>query len=435
MNDSDVDSLARWLERIESLRSGPSIALGLDRIRPIFARMGLAPTCPVVLVGGTNGKGSVCAYLDAILRAGGYRIGRYTSPHLHRFQERVAIGGRAVDDAALVAAFDAVEAARDGVALTFFEYTTLAAFHVFRTADLDAWVVEVGLGGRLDATNVLDADCAVIVSIGVDHTDWLGPTRELIAIEKAGIVRRGQPVIVADPDPPASLGHAIGGHGGHAYLIGREFGWHRVGEVPLQWGFWMHDAAAGADARYHRHGLPLPALRGNVQLGNAAAALAALHCLRERLPVAQAAVKEGLLNVEWPGRFQVLPGRPVVVLDVAHNPHAARALAATLADMKFIRTTHAVFSMFADKDIDGVVDAVRAQIGHWHVAPLPGPRATPLAHLVKRLLAHGVAVDAIHPHDSIAEAFAAAQKSAAEADRIVIFGSFLTVAEATEAGE
>jgi dihydrofolate synthase / folylpolyglutamate synthase len=197
-----MTSLADWLERIAVLRSGPEIEMGLERIRPIYERMDVAPSCPVILVAGTNGKGSVCAYLDAILRAGGFHVARYTSPHLHRFNERIVVDGVEASDAQLVAAFDAVEAARGEMPLTFFEYTTLAAFQVFSAAKLDAWVIEVGLGGRLDATNILDADCAVITSIGIDHTEFLGATRELIAVEKAGILRAGRPAVIAEPHPP-----------------------------------------------------------------------------------------------------------------------------------------------------------------------------------------------------------------------------------------
>jgi len=428
-----MTTLPHWLDRIYGLRSGPEIVMGLDRVRAVAARLGIAPNRPVILVAGTNGKGSVCAYIDAILRAAGYRVGRYTSPHLHRFNERVVVNGVEASDNALVAAFEAVEAARGEVPLTFFEYTTLAALHLFAAAKLDAWVVEVGLGGRLDATNLLDADCAVITSIGVDHTEFLGDTRELIAVEKAGILRRGRPAVIAEPDPPASLMHAVSGHGAHALRIGHDFGWHIVAEAPNQWGFWLRapDATAGDGGVAHRHGLPLPALRGRYQLGNAAAALAALHCLRDRLPVSQGAVKQGLIEVVWPGRFQVLPGRPLTVLDVGHNAHAAIALERALADMAYFPVTHAVFAMLNDKDIGAVIDAVKHRIDAWHIAPLPPPRGADTAALATALAHAGVPARAIHAHASVAAAFAAARKDAAEADRIVVFGSFLTVAQAT----
>ena len=398
-----MTALAAWLTRISALRSGPEIELGLERIRPIFERMNLAPTCPVVLVAGTNGKGSVCAYLDAILRAAGFHVARYTSPHIHRFNERVVVDGVEATDAQLVAAFDAVEAARGELPLTFFEYTTLAAFHIFSAAKLDAWVIEVGLGGRLDATNILDADCAVITSIGVDHTEFLGATRELIAVEKAGILRKGRPAVIAEPEPPQSLIDVAVERGADARYIGRDFGWQKSPETPGQWSFWAsspplrgeglgervsarlpisassdplpNPPPRGEGTIVRRHGLPLPALRGTYQLGNAAAALAALHALNDRLPVSQGAVKQGLIEVEWPGRFQVLPGRPVTVLDVGHNVHAAIAMERALADMAYFPMTYAVFSMLRDKDIGGVVQAVKGRIDQWHIAPLPARAA------------------------------------------------------------
>lgn len=424
-----MTALADWLTRIYAVRSGPEIELGLERIRPIFDRMAVAPNCPVILVAGTNGKGSVCAYISSILGAGGFRVARYTSPHIHRFNERIAVNGVEVSDAELVAAFEAVEAARESagnVPLTFFEYTTLAAFHLFANAKPDAWVIEVGLGGRLDATNILDADCAVITSIALDHTEFLGPTRELIAVEKAGILRKGRAAVIAEPDPPRSLVATAEARGALTSYIGHDFGWQKSPETPNQWGFWMKQG----DHTTRRHGLPLPALRGGYQLGNAAAALAALHALNDRLPVSQGAVKQGLLDVNWPGRFQVLPGRPVTVLDVAHNAHASIALERALADMAYFPTTHAVFSMLKDKDIGAVVEAVKGRIDEWHIAPLPGLRGVDVETLAKALTTATVKDRAIHRHTSVAGAYAAARKLAAEADRIVVFGSFLTVAQA-----
>ena len=421
-------TLADWLTRIFAIRSGPEIEMGLERIRPIFERMNVAPTCPVILVAGTNGKGSTCAYLDAILRAAGFHVARYTSPHIHRFNERVVVDGVEASDAQLVAAFDAVEAARGDLPLTFFEYTTLAAFHVFSAAKLDAWVIEVGLGGRLDATNILDADCAVIVSIGVDHTEFLGDTRELIAVEKAGILRSGRPAVIAEPQPPQSLIDVVVERGADARYIGRDFGWQKSPETPSQWSFW---ARSPQMTELRRHGLPLPALRGSYQLGNAAAALAALHALNDKLPVSQGAVKQGLIEVEWPGRFQVLPGRPVIVLDVGHNAHAALAMERALADMAYFPMTYAVFSMLGDKDIAAVIQAVKNRIDEWHIAPLPGPRGVTLQALGDALTSAGIKDRAIHRHATVGVAYAAARKIAAEADRIVVFGSFLTVAQAT----
>ena len=464
-----MTALADWLTRIFAIRSGPEIEMGLERIRPIFERMNVAPTCPVILVAGTNGKGSVCAYLDAILRAAGFHVARYTSPHIHRFNERVVVDGAEATDAQLVSAFDAVEAARGGLPLTFFEYTTLAAFHIFSAGKLDAWVIEVGLGGRLDATNILDADCAVITSIGVDHTEFLGATRELIAVEKAGILRNGRPAVIAEPDPPKTLLDVAIERGADTRYIGRDFGWQKSSETPSQWSFWAYSPPPGGEGLgervcaipphlnrapspspqpsppgrgsqsgvaptaklMRRHGLPLPALRGTYQLGNAAAALAALHALNDKLPVSQGAVKQGLIEVEWPGRFQVLPGRPITVLDVGHNAHAAIAMERALGDMTYFPMTYAVFSMLRDKDIGAVINAVKGRIDEWHIAPLPGPRGMSVSELVAALASAGIKDRAIHRHASVAAAYAAARKMAVEADRIVVFGSFLTVAQAT----
>jgi dihydrofolate synthase / folylpolyglutamate synthase len=429
---SSVHTLADWLARIYSIRSGPEIEMGLERIRPVFDALNVKPACPVFLVGGTNGKGSVCAYLDAILRAGGYRTARYTSPHIHRFNERVVINGVEASDGELVAAFEAVEAARQqcgDLALTFFEYTTLAAFCLFAKAQLDAWIIEVGLGGRLDATNILEPDCSVIVSIGVDHTEFLGNTRELIAIEKAGIMRAGKPVIIGDGEPPQSLFERALQTNAVAHFIGRDFGWQRHPETPGQWRFWCspHGAAEGIT---HRHALPIPALRGSYQLGNAATALAALHALQEKLPVAQGAIKQGLLSVEWPARFQVLPGRPTTVLDVAHNEHAAKALERALSDMAYFPSTLAVFAMLKDKDIAAVVAAVKRRIDAWYIAPLAGARGIDVETLANALHAAGVKDVQIQRFTSVSEAYAAAREKAEEADRIVVLGSFLTVAQA-----
>ncbi|TAG45017.1 MAG: bifunctional tetrahydrofolate synthase/dihydrofolate synthase [Betaproteobacteria bacterium] len=418
-------ALSDWLSRIFAIRSGPEIEMGLERIRPVFDALKVAPSCPVFLVAGTNGKGSVCAYLDSILRAGGYRVARYTSPHIHRFNERIVVSGVEASDAALVAAFERVEAARiqcGELALTFFEYTTLAAFVIFAEAKLDAWVIEVGLGGRLDATNILEPDCSIIVSIGIDHQEFLGNTRELIAVEKAGILRRGKPAVIAEPNPPQTLIDAAKNSGAIAQFMGQDFAAQKSADMPGQWSFRSGNAL--------RHALPIPALRGSYQLGNAAAALAALAALQDRLPVSQSAIKSGLLSVEWPGRFQVLPGRPTVVLDVAHNEHAAIALERALSDMAYFPTTHAVFSMLKDKDVSAVIAAVKHRVDCWYVAPLPGARGSAVEPMLEALRAAGVKDVQIQSFSDVSFAYAAAQKKAEEADRIIVFGSFLTVAAA-----
>jgi dihydrofolate synthase/folylpolyglutamate synthase len=411
-------SLAAWLAYIETLHP-KAIALGLERVRAVYERLAIAPACPVVTVTGTNGKGSTSAFVDRMLCAGGYRTGLYTSPHLLRYNERVRIAGAAVDDAALCAAFAAVEAARQEVLLTYFEFGTLAALWLFARAGLDALVLEVGLGGRLDAVNIIDADVAIVTTIAIDHTDYLGSTREDIAREKAGIFRPGRVAICADRDPPAALVSLAQAIGAPLLRLDTDFGY------VAQANQWRYFGPCGT-----RNGLPYPALRGAYQLANAAAALTALDALRERLPVAMGAVREALVSIELPGRFQVLPGRPVTVLDVAHNEQAARALADNLAAMGFHSRTLAVFGIMADKDIDAVVAALKPRVDEWLLATLPPPRGATAALLRVRVEAAGVASAAMSTYDNPDAAYRAARETAAEADRIVIFGSFLTVAAA-----
>jgi len=417
-------TLAEWLGYIETLHATP-VALGLERVGEVAQRMSIGLACPVVTVGGTNGKGSTCAMLESMLRHAGYRTALYTSPHLMRFNERVRIDGIEAEDSALMAAFEAVETARTSgasIALTYFEFSTLAALHLFAAATLDAIVLEVGLGGRLDAVNVIDAAVAVVTTIGIDHVDYLGATRESIGREKAGIFRAGRQAICGDPDPPATLIEHATAIGAPLWTIGRDYTFVASG---MQWRY--------NGPRSVRHALPLPALRGSYQLGNAATALAALDALRDALPIAANAIRAGLVHVELPGRFHVLPGRPVVVLDVAHNPQAARVLAETLGDMSYHPTTFAVFGMLADKDIDGVVAALRPRIDQWYIAPLPGPRGATAARVATALRQAGIEASSIHEFDDIARAFAGARDAASETDRIAAFGSFLTVAAALSA--
>lgn len=372
---------------------------------------------PVITVGGTNGKGSTCALLAAVLDAAGFRTGVYTSPHLVHYRERVRLAGGCASDAQLVEAFEAVETARGATTLTYFEHGTLAAAWLFARAGLDALVLEVGLGGRLDAVNVFDPDCAVITSIGIDHVEFLGPTRESIAFEKAGIFRSGRPAVVAERDVPAPMREHAQRVGARALWIGSDFDAEPDGP---QWRW------RGPDGQV-RGGLPHPALRGPHQLGNAAAAVTALDTLRDRLPVSAQALRTGLVTAELPGRFQVLPGRPVVVLDVAHNPHGAERLATALGAMQDIGRTHAVFAMLADKDIEGVVRAVRAHVDVWHLAPLPGPRGAGVAQLQAALDAAHV-LDEVVVHATVLDAYRAARAHAALDARVVVFGSFHTVA-------
>jgi len=408
-----VQSLSDWLDYIERQHPLP-IALGLDRVLDVLKELEVKIACPVITVGGTNGKGSTCAMLESILQAGGYRTGLYTSPHLQRYNERVRIAGREAEDEELCDAFAAVESARGTVPLTYFEFATLAAFVLFSKAGLDAAVLEVGLGGRLDAVNALDADCAVLTSIGIDHVEYLGDTREAIGCEKAGIFRRSRPAVVADPDPPQSVLSADA----QLLLIGRDFGYVNQG---TQWSWW------GPSGK--RSGLAHPALRGAMQLRNASAALAALDSLRERLPLAMQNVRRGLAEVSLPGRFQVLPGRPQVVLDVAHNPEAAAVLATNLGEGGYAPQTIAVFGMLRDKDIAGVVRAMAPRITRWHLASLPGPRGTDASEIFEILSKENIKAP-VSQFPTVAAALAAARKEADENDKIVVFGSFLTVADA-----
>jgi dihydrofolate synthase/folylpolyglutamate synthase len=417
-------TLAGWLALLEQRHASP-IQLGLDRVQRVRAALGAGPAAVVITVGGTNGKGSTVAMLESILRAAGYRVGCYTSPHLLQYNERVRIDGREASDEALVAGFAAVEAARGDTPLTYFEHGTLAAWETFRAAAPDVIVLEVGLGGRLDAVNVFDPDCAIVTSVAMDHMDYLGHSREDIGFEKAGIFRAGRPAVCGDPQPPASLRAHAEAIGAPLWISGRDFGF---GGDRQQWGYWRYAAPPAQGALAKRGGLAYPALRGANQLLNAAAALTALELLRERLPVSMQAIREGLMHVEVPGRFQVLPGRPAVVLDVAHNPQAAGVLAENLGSMGFYPETWAVFGMLADKDVEGVLERMRGRVDRWLLADLPGPRGLRAFALRDRFEALGFEGE-VRCFASPAEAFAAARKGAAEGDRIVVFGSFLTVAD------
>lgn len=431
--DSKLDSMSTfptldaWLSHLESAHP-VGIDMGLARIGQVKDALKLAFACPVITVGGTNGKGSTCAFIETILVRAGYKVGCHTSPHLLRFNERARLDGRIVDDEELLPHFEAVEAARTSlpkaVSLTYFEFTTLAIMHLFASRGLDAVILEVGLGGRLDAVNVIDADCAIVTSIDVDHIEYLGDTREKIAFEKAGIFRPGKPAICGDPAPPQTLVDHAGAIGADLWLVGRDFRFStQPGSERQQWTY------AGRDKRYPA--LAYPALRGANQLLNASAALAALEALRERLPVSAQDIRLGLANVELPGRFQVLPGKPLVLLDVAHNPHAAAVLAQNLDSMGYYPYTHAVFGAMADKDLAGIVERLKGAIDHWHLTDLPLPRAAAADVLERVLRGAGVEHGAQHNitrHAGPADAFLDALKSASDNDRIVVFGSFYTVA-------
>ncbi len=405
--------LSDWLEWQETLH--PSrIELGLDRVRRVHQRLGLNSTPVVIAVAGTNGKGSCVALFDAILRAAGYRVGCYTSPHISRYNERICIDGEPVDDKRLMAAFQCVEDARQDTELTYFEFGTLAAFEIFCRASLDVAVLEVGLGGRLDAVNVVDADLALVTTIGLDHTQWLGDDLESIGREKAGIFRRGVSAVYGAEDPPRSLLDAAEALDVPLWIPGRDYRY----EVSVSgWQWHSHEGK--------RLGLPMPSLRGGHQLQNAAAVLAGLQRLGKSLPVDQRAIRSGLLSVRLPGRFDVRPGSPTLVLDVAHNPQAVCALAANLQRVERRGRLFAVFGALDDKDIQGMVAPLAASIDRWYLGRVEGQRGLDAWTLADRA---GKNLDTARKCDTIDDAFDAALEDADPDDLVVVFGSFLVVA-------
>ena len=419
-------NLDQCLTHLETAHSAGLIDMGLARVAAVKQRMGLSPVCPLITVAGTNGKGSVCAYLTQIYTEAGYKVGTLTSPHLLRFNERIALNGEPVADADIIASFERIEAARGDVSLTYFEFNTLAAVDVFMRAGVEVMVLEVGLGGRLDAVNVFDADVAVITSVDLDHQAYLGDTVEQVAREKAGIMRAGKPAICAQVPVPTSLRDYAHTIGADLLVAGVDFGWQKMEQ--LQWSHRFHpQASALFSGSRARHALPIPALRGAFQLQNAACALSALACLDARLPVDIGAIKRGLVRVRNPGRFQVLPGRPLRVLDVGHNPHAARALRQSLLALPYAEKRLAVFSMLADKDIDSVLAILKDQFDHWLIAPLHLPRGLDIETLQAKLAKHGIENSVVY--QDIQAAWQAALSQAGENDRIVAFGSFHTVAD------
>lgn len=417
-------TLDDWLAHCAALHP-KTMDLSLERTAELVRRLGIRFAVPVVTVAGTNGKGSTCAMLESIARHAGYRTGLYQKPELVRFEERCRVDGAPVAAAELLPHFEAVEQARGEITLTQFEFTTLAIARLLSLAPLDLVILEVGLGGRYDAVNAFDTDCAVITSIALDHTEWLGPDRESIGLEKAQIMRPGKPAIVSDPLPPASVVSHAQAIGADLWLVGRDF---KHSGDRQQWGWSGHHGQVSR--RYH--GMAYPALRGANQLLNAAGAIAALEALRERLPITAQAIRTGLALVELPGRFQIVPGQPALVLDVAHNPQAVAALALNLDAMGYFPRTHAVFGAMRDKDIPGLLARMLPLVDVWHCCSLPTARAATapeLAALVQGAVAAGRpgAAVAVHTHDSPAAALRQAAAAADRADRIVVFGSFYTV--------
>jgi len=426
-----IHTLAGWLAHCERLHP-QSIDMGLDRVREVSRRMDLRFNCPVITVAGTNGKGSTCAMMEAIALQAGWRTGVYTSPHLVHFEERCRIHGDIVAAADLLPHFEAVENARtqngNEVSLSYFEFTTLAILRLMSHSLLDVAILEVGLGGRLDATNIIDADCAVITSIDIDHTEYLGPDRESIGREKAGIMRTERPVIVSDPVPPQSVIDRAREIGADLWRFGQDFNY--SGDQQ-QW------AWSGRGRRYG--GLAYPALRGANQLMNASGALAALEALRQRIPVTAQAVRNGLAMVNLPGRFQIVPGQPTLVLDVAHNPHSVAALTANLDAMGYFPTTHAVFGAMADKDLAPMLAKVGPVIDRWYFTDLPTARADTAVNLQQKWSAVQTSTGGRREvtsstHANPQAALEAAVAEADPADRIVVFGSFYTVGAVLQNG-
>lgn len=419
-------TLTDWLDHLETAHSNGLIDMGLERVSRVKMAIQLVPSCPIITVGGTNGKGSVCAFLSRIYTEAGYKVGTLTSPHLLHFNERIAINCQEVDDDTIVAAFERIEQARGETSLTYFEFNTLAAVDIFQHAKVDIMILEVGLGGRLDAVNIFDTDCAIITSVDLDHQAYLGDTIEQVGLEKAGIMRTGKPAIIGQ-NAPESLQHHAAEIGADLLLPKRDYDYAKLENQ--QWSFRFHPVSGSLKtAARNRNALPIPALRGAYQMGNAACALAALECLNHQLPVDIGAIKRGLLLAQNTGRFQVLPGRPLTILDVGHNPHAARALRQSLINLPFAEKRTAVFSMLGDKDIDSVLAILKDQFDEWLIAPLDMPRGRDIADLQAHLTQHNITH--VYTFDSIQAACKSALSQANENDRIVVFGSFHTVAEA-----
>jgi len=410
-------TLAEWLAWQETLHPR-TIDLGLRRVAGVFERMESRGSLPfTITVGGTNGKGSCVAMLDAILRRQGYRVGTYTSPHILKYNERLCIDGRPVADEPICAAFGRIDRARGDTSLSFFEFGTLAALDIFSGANLDVQILEVGLGGRLDAVNIIDADAALLAAIDIDHQEWLGDTRDAIGLEKAGIFRPGRVAVIGDPAVPASVLRHTSEHGVDLHRLGRDFGYEVSGRT---WTWY------GCGARWDD--LPYPAIPGDHQLMNASAVLETLQLVAARRPVSETAIREGLCKVNLPGRFQLFPGDIPILLDVAHNPQAARILADHVRRHFSGRRIHAVFAVMRDKDIGGIVDNIRNLIDCWYLAPLQLSRAASAEQILEVFRSRDVAA-VEHGFAGVGAAFACARRNAQDGDLILVFGSFFLVSE------
>ncbi|RLM24879.1 bifunctional tetrahydrofolate synthase/dihydrofolate synthase [Brenneria alni] len=401
--------LVTWLHYLEHLHA-QSIDLGLDRVKQVAENLQLLQPANVVFtVAGTNGKGTTCCTLESILLAAGLRVGVYGSPHLLCYTERVRIQGKELPESLHCQAFASVEAGRGDVSLTYFEFGTLAALQMFKQAKLDVVILEVGLGGRLDATNIIDADVAVVTSIALDHTDWLGNDRDSIGREKAGIFRQGKPAVVGEPDMPGAIADVAGEKG--AVLLRRGRDW----DFSIQRNGWSWQ-----NKQRELSGLPMP----NVPLANAATALAALNY--SPLNVNEEAIRQGLSQAALPGRFQIVSEKPLLILDVAHNPHAAAYLASRLAMLPRTGNIRAVIGMLADKDIGGTLCHLKPLVDEWYCAPLEGPRGATAAQLAEHLARCRSFADVV-------SAWRQAMAESGEQDIVIVWGSFHTVAHVMEA--
>jgi len=416
LNSKLPADLAGWLAYIEALHP-KSIAMGLDRVNLVRQRLNLNKPFPIIIVGGTNGKGSTCAMLERIYSIAGYRVGCYTSPHLLAYNERVRVAESNASDEDLCLAFAAVEVARQDTELTYFEFATLASYWHFTHSYIDLAVLEVGLGGRLDAVNIFEPDCTIVTSIDLDHMDFLGDNRESIGYEKAGIFRKGISAICGEPNPPHTLIQQAKKVHADLKLINQDFSFKANAQT------WTYVDAAGDIPN-----LPFPALVGDFQLYNASSVIAAVRAMQAVLPVDVSHIIQGLITVSLAGRFQQFSHGHSLILDVAHNPHAAAALAYSLKERPCAGRTLAVFAMLADKDISGVVEALKARIDVWYVASINqkrGANSTQLHAIIKEQ----DAVAEVHNFVDTATAYRQACIDATENDRIVVFGSFFTVAD------
>jgi len=411
---SSPKRLEDWLAYI-SVQHSREMELGLERLKIVARRLGLVrPGCPLITIAGTNGKGSCLATLESIYSVAGYRVAAYTSPHLTVFNERIRVDRRFSRDDEIIDSFQAIEEVRGDVPLTYFEFATLAALLIFSAANAGVMLLEVGLGGRLDATNLFPADVALITQIGLDHVQWLGEDREAIGREKAGIIHPHTVAVLCDPDPPDSLRAIADGNPARAWQLGRDFCYR---EHARTWD-WSCGSAVWRD-------LPRPCLPGRFQLDNAAGALMTVHALEERLPVAVELLRDGIHDVTLQGRYQLVSEAPRVILDVAHNPDAAAALAANLAAEHVAGRTFAVTAMLADKDIPATLKPLAELVDTWCVAPLEVPRGARAGQLAGALrdLNAGECIVA----DSVEAAYQHCQGLAGAADRVIVFGSFHTV--------